>query len=129
MPYQPLYAARNIDFAPTIHVDYAGAELPLSGATISMEIREYPGASGDPLARDAAVSFTDGAHPERDGWRRLTVYPEIDKDVLGDMPGQNAPAPGDAQTYVHEIKITYADNVQDSLLIGEFILSAGVNNA
>jgi hypothetical protein len=127
MPYQPFYAARNIDFAPTIHVDYAGVELPLSGATISMEVRAYPGASGDPLARDAAVPFTDGIHPDRAGWRRLTIFPVIDKEVLVDLPGQNSPAPGDAQTYVHEIKITYADDMQESLLIGEFILSAGVN--
>ncbi|EJL23979.1 hypothetical protein [Novosphingobium sp. AP12] len=51
----------------------------------------------------------------------------ITRDVLEGMPGLNAPAPGEPQEFVHEIKITYADDLQDQLLIGEFIVGAGVN--
>lgn len=131
MPIQPLYAARNISFAPTINVDYPGDPLPLTGAEISMQVRLYPGAAGSPVAA-AAVTFVDAVHPdiepsETDPWRRLTVFPVIDKDVLAAMPGLNTPDPGDVQTFAYEIKITYADDMQDSLLIGEFILSAGVD--
>jgi hypothetical protein len=133
MPIQPLYAARNIDFAPTINVDYPGEPLPLTGAAVSMQVRLYPGAAGDPLAQDADVAFTDAIHPDATtvpaytGWRRLTIGPSIDKTILAAMPGQNQPDPGDAQTFAYEIKITYADGMQDSLLNGEFILSAGVD--
>lgn len=127
MPIQPLYAARNIDFAPTINVDYPGEELPLTGATISMQIRQYPGQEGEPLAADASVAYVDGAHPEKPDWRRLTINPEIDKTVLAGLPGLNTPDPGDKQTFFYEIKITYADDKQDSLLIGEFVLAAGVD--
>jgi len=133
MPIEPLYAARNIDFAPNINVDYPGDPLPLTGAAISMQVRLYPGAAGDPLAQDAAVMFADAIHPDAAtvpayaGWRRLTIIPSIDKAILAAMPGQNQPDPGDAQAFVHEIKITYDDGMQDSLLTGDFILSAGVD--
>lgn len=127
MPIATLYAARNIDFAPTLVFDYEGAELPLIGATISMQVREYPGASGAPLAEDSNVEFTDEAHPTLVGWRQLITFSNFSKEILAGMPGQNQPTPGDAQTFVHEIKITYADGTQDSLLTGEFILSAGVD--
>jgi hypothetical protein len=132
MPIQTLYAARNIDFAPTLNFDYRGGPLPLAGATISMQVRLYPGAAGAPLAADAAAVFTDALHPDfepdmLDELRRLTVEPEIKKTALAALPGQNTPDPGDPQTFAYEIKITYADNMQDSLLSGEFILSAGVD--
>lgn len=129
MPVETLYAARNIDFAPTLHFDYPGAALPLAGATISMEIREYPGAPGAPLAADTSVDRTDAAHPSQPGWRRLTIFPVISQEALVGLPGQNQPTPGDPQTFVEEIKITYADGMHDSLLSGEFILAAGVNLA
>ena len=135
MPIATFYAARNIDFAPSIEFDYPGGPLPLAGATISMEVREYPGAPGAALAADATIAFTDVVHPnegtdpERVGWRRLTIFPELTKEVLAAMPGQNQPTPGDPQIFVHETKITYADGMQESLLSGEFILSAGVNAA
>ncbi|PNU02527.1 hypothetical protein [Novosphingobium guangzhouense] len=132
MPIQTLYAARNIDFAPTLNFDYRGEALPLDGATISMQVRLYPGAAGDPLVADAAIEFEDAAHPrasepEYADWRRLTVFPVIEKAALAAMPGQNQPDPGDAQTFAQEIKITYADAMQDSLLSGEFVLYAGVD--
>lgn len=132
MPIEPLYAARNIDFAPSINVDYRGDPLPLTGAAISMQVRLYPGAAGDPLAEDADVTFVDAVHPDlpvasTELWRRLTINPSIDKAVLAALPGQNQPDPGDPQSFVYEIKITYADTLQDSLLSGEFILSAGVD--
>lgn len=129
MPIETLYAARNLNFAPTLEFDYEGAALPLTGATISFEVREFPGASGTPLASDETVTFTDVVHPNLPGWRRLTVLPELAQSVLKGLPGQNEPSPGDAQTFVEELKITYADGMQDSLLSGEFVLSAGVNYA
>lgn len=127
MPIETLYAARNIDFAPTIYVDYKGLELPLTGATVSMQVRLYPGAAGAALAEDASADFSDAVHPGDDGWRRLSLFPEIDRGMLATLPGVNTPDPGDAQTFAYEIKITYADDMQDSLLTGEFILSAGVD--
>ena len=126
MPIQPLYAARNISFAPTINVDYPGDPLPLTGAAISMQVRLYPGAAGRPVAA-ATVTFVDGVHPDTAGWRRLVVNPTIAKAVLAAMPGLNTPDPGDIQTFAYEIKITYADGMQDILLTGDFILSAGVD--
>ncbi len=134
MPIATLYAARNIDFAPSIDFEYLGDAVPLTGASISMEVREYPGAPGDPLAVHTGIPFTDIVHPrasdpDRAGWRFLTIFPVIARETLQGFPGQNQPTPGDAQTFVHEIKITYADDMQDSLLSGEFILSAGVNYA
>ncbi|MGF7152522.1 hypothetical protein [Novosphingobium gossypii] len=132
MPIQPLYAARNIDFAPTLNFDYRGGPLPLTGATISMQVRLYPGAAGTPLAADASADFTDSVHPDlepgsAEDWRRLIVTPSIGRAALAALPGQNTPDPGDPQTFAYEIKITYADDMQDSLLSGEFILSAGVD--
>lgn len=133
MPIATIYAARNIDFAPSLEFDYPGGPLPLAGATISMEVREYPGAPGAALAADPSIAFTDVVHPDeatdpdRVGWRRLTIFPELAKAVLAAMPGQNQPTPGDPQTFVYETKITYADDMQDSLLSGEFILAAGVD--
>ncbi|MED5546137.1 MAG: hypothetical protein VYD90_12880 [Pseudomonadota bacterium] len=122
-----LYAARNIDFAPTINVDYPGDALPLTDATISMQVRQYPGAAGDADAEDADVTFADGEHPSDPDLRRLILEPTIAKASLEAMPGQNQPDPGDAQAFVYEIKITYADSEQDSLLSGDFILAAGVD--
>lgn len=122
-----LFAARNLDFAPTINVDYPGDELPLAGATITMQVRQYPGASGEPNAQDAAVVFSDESHPTLEGYRRLAIAPSIPRSVLETMPGQNQPDPGAQQRFVHEIKITYADAAQDSLLSGDFFLSAGVD--
>ncbi|EJL23978.1 hypothetical protein [Novosphingobium sp. AP12] len=64
MPIETLYAARNIDFSPTINVDYFGDPLPLAGATISLQVRQYPGDAGEALAEDADVTFADGVHPD-----------------------------------------------------------------
>lgn len=127
-----IYAARNIDFAPTLLFDYLGEPLPLQGATLSMQVRLYPGAAGAPLAEDASAVFADAVHPDleadsTDLRRRLTVEPLLPRGVLAGLPGQNAPAPGDPQTFAFEIKITYADDMQDSLLSGAFILFAGVD--
>lgn len=123
-----LYAARNLDFAPTIYIDYEGDPLPMTGATCSMQIRQYPGQAGDPVAEDAGVIIGDFAHETDPDLRTLIVRPEILKANLALMPGQNQPEAGDAQTFVYEIKLTYDDGAQDSLMIGEFILSAGVDD-
>lgn len=132
MPNQTLYAARNLDFAPTLVFDYLGEPLPLHGATVSMQVRLYPGAVGAPLAEDASAVFADAMHPDLEAdstelRRRLTVEPSLPRNVLAGLPGQNAPVPGDPQAFAFEIKITYADDMQDSLLSGAFILSAGVD--
>ncbi len=45
---QTLTASRNATWAPQLAYDYAGAALPLNGATIEMQLRFYPGQPGDP---------------------------------------------------------------------------------
>lgn len=123
-----LYAYRNRDFADAINIDYKDDPLPLTGATISLQVRQYDGAAGDPEVEDADVTFTDAAHPTLSGWRRLTLEPSIAKADLAAMPGRNQPDPGDAQAFRYEFKITYADSAQDTLGISDFILSAGVDD-
>lgn len=125
---QTLEAARNIDFAPTIWLDYAGDALPIDEyAFCTMQVRQYPGAAGPAEAEDLAVTITDAAHETDVGWRTLTIEPTIARGVLEDLPGQDDPEPGDPQYFVYEIMLTYADAAQDSLMLGEFILSAGVD--
>jgi hypothetical protein len=123
-----LYAARNLDFAPTIWLDYEGDPLPISGGTCTMQVRQYPGAAGDPLAEDTNVTISDAAHETLDDWRTLTIEPSIAQADLAAMPGQNQPEAGDPQSFVYEIKFTYSDDAQDSLMIGTFVLSAGVDD-
>lgn len=132
-----LYAARNRDFAPALHYEYYGDALPLSGATASMQVRQYPGAAGDPEVEDADCTITDvgqigtGVDPA-DGVekaiREVLIEPSILRDDLASMPGQDEPEPGDEQTFYYEVTLTYADLAQDTLAIGQFILSAGVDD-
>jgi hypothetical protein len=125
---QTLEAARNIDFAPTIWLDYAGDPLPIDEYAIcTMQVRQYQGAAGAAEVEDLAVTITDAAHDTDAGWRTLTIEPNILRGALEDMPGQNQPDPGDAQVFVYEIMLTYSDGAQDSLMLGDFILSAGVD--
>lgn len=129
MPFtDTLYAARNRDFAPTILVDYEGAELPLDGATCTLQVRQYPGAAGDPEVEDADVEISDAAHETDEGWRTLMLSPMLARADLATMPGQNQPEAGDPQPFVYEFTLTYADDAQDTLGIGSFILSAGVDD-
>lgn len=126
-----IYAARNLAFAPTLEIEYLGGPLPLTGATVSMQIRQYPGQAGAVLAEDASVTFEDeGAETEAEpDLRVLRLFPSISKATLAALAGLHQPEIGDSQTFYQEIKATYADDAQDSLWIGEFILSPGVNAA
>jgi len=124
----PIRASRNRDFADTLLVTYYGDPLPLTGATIKMEVRQYEGAGGSALASDTDVDFLDAAdptddHPDR---RLLTLLPNIAKSALAALPGQNTPDAGDPQTFKQEVMIVYADTARDSLWIGDLILSPGV---
>lgn len=124
-----LYAARNLDFAPVLELDYSGAELPLTGASVSIEVRLYAGALNI-LAQDASVTFSDAEHETSETLRTLTVEPSIDKTVLDAMPTSlKQPEVGEADRYEYEIKLTYADGLQDLLWAGGFILEPGVNRA
>lgn len=131
---QDLRAARNMDFAPTLNTTYWGAALPLTGATVKMEVRLYPGAAGAPVASDEDVGFVDSlagqsADPA-DGVvkdeRLIVLNPSIAKAMLTDMPGQNTPEAGDEQAFAYEIMLIYADGLRDQLWIGSFILEPGV---
>lgn len=125
-----LRAARSEDFELTLELDYEGSPLPLTGATISMQVRLYAGQSGAALGEDATVEFEDAAHATEAGWRTLTIFPFIPKATLAAMPtGLNQPEVGEADFHAYEIKILYADGKRDSLWIGNFILEPGVNNA
>lgn len=125
-----LLAARNRLFAPTMELEYKGDPLPLTGASISMQVRLYPGADGEPLAEHAAIPFEDVAHETEAGVRVLRVNPEIAQATLAAFPtGLNQPEVGEADAYAYEIKLTYADGAADALWIGNFILEPGVNEA
>lgn len=127
---ETLRAARNVDFKPVIFAEYLGGALPLEGASASMQVRQYPGEAGDPLAAASSVGLSDAATPTdaEPTLRTLTIEPVILRADLAALPGQNQPEAGDAQTFFYEIKLTYGDDEQDSLLIGQFILSAGVDD-
>jgi len=123
-----LYAARNLDFAPVLELDYSGAELPLTGATASMQVRLYAGAPDAPLAQDADVTISDAPHETVVTLRTLTIEPLIAKATLAAFPtGLNKPEVGEADRYEYEIKLTYADDKQDSLWTGGFYLEPGVD--
>lgn len=124
-----LRAARNIDFAPTLELEYSGGDLPLSGASFSMQVRLYPGAGGAPLAADADINlWNDAPHGNDPLLRVLTVIPFVSKGALAVFPtGLNQPEVGEADRFAYEIKVTYADGLQDSLWIGNFIVEPGVD--
>ena len=125
-------AARNLQFEPILDLKYAGAPLPITGATITMEVRQYPGQAGDPLVEDTNVGiyYDLPSMVEGEGDKRiLRMQPIIAKADLQAIPEPANYEAGELLTLYYEIKITYADTLQDSLMIGEFILSAGVNMA
>lgn len=123
-----LYAARNLDFAPVLELDYSGGPLPLTGATVSLQIRLYAGAPDAPLAQHLAVPRSDAPHATDPALRTLTVEPKIVKATLTALPtGLNKPEVGEADRYEYEIKLTYSDGTQDLLWAGGFILEPGVD--
>ncbi|MDX5984703.1 hypothetical protein [Sphingomonas echinoides] len=121
-------AARNRAFGTTLELDYAGPPLSLEGARISLQVRLYAGAPGAPLAADENVSFVDGVNPDDPGRRILAISPDIARATLAAMPtGLNQPEFGEADRFEYEITLTYADGDQDTLWIGAFFLTPGVD--
>lgn len=130
---QTLTASRNATWAPQLAYDYAGAALPLAGATIAMQLRLYPGQPGEPKLSIDDIAFTDallsgvpGATTER---RRLTLTPAVTAAQLAALPGLQTPEAGDPQTFAFDILITYADGLSEILALGDFIVSPGVTIA
>lgn len=122
-----LTASRNIAWAPTIDLFYQGGDLPLNGATIRMQIRLYPGAPGEPIATLDGIPFIDLPPLEGDPRRRLRLAPAMLLDTVAAFPtGLNRPEPGEADSFSYDIVVTYADDLQDKLAIGSFILEPGV---
>ena len=122
-----LAASRNIAWAPTVDLFYDGPDLPVTGASVRMEIRLYPGAPGSPIHAVAAVPFQDLAPFDEDPRRRLRLLPGISKAALTLFPtGLNKPEAGEADAYAYDIIVTYADALQDKLALGRFILEPGV---
>lgn len=122
-----LAASRNVSWAPTIDLFYPGDSLPLDGAVVSMQVRLYPGAPGDPIVNLETVDFDD--LPPMDGsiQRRIRLFPVIPSLVLQDFPtGLNMPEPGDADIFSFDAIITYSDALQDKLALGKFTLEPGV---
>lgn len=122
-----LAASRNVAWAPTIDLFYPGDELPLAGASIRMEIRLYPGASGVAIVTMDGIQFEDLPPMEGDPRRRLRLYPGITQSALAAFPtGLNRPEPGEADVYSYDTIVTYADDLQDKLALGQFLLEPGV---
>jgi hypothetical protein len=122
-----LAASRNVAWAPTIDLFYAGGDLPLGGASIAMEIRLYPGAAGSPLVTLASIPFEDRPPVAPSTQRCLRLWPVISQAALEAFPtGLNQPEPGEADIFAYDIIITYADDQQDKLALGSFILEPGV---
>lgn len=127
--FRDLPAARNLDFAPTLYAYYVGGELPMTGATVSMQVRLYPGAPGDPLLTRNDIQFRDDPAPTvaRPDRRVLTLTPRFARANVEQLPGLHQPEPGEAQRFDYEIKVTYADGQQDLLWAGGFVLKPGVD--
>lgn len=132
---ESLDAARNRDFEATLYTEYLGGPLPITGASVVMEVRLYPGAAGAALISVPEVQYEDvgvigTAIDPDDGiekdLRRLVLYPSIARAALAGLPGQNQPEAGDAQSYHYEIMLIYADAEREPLWMGAFVLQAGI---
>lgn len=124
-----LTASRNETWQPTICYEYLGEPLPLTGATIRMQWRLYAGQPGEPLIDLPLLHHVDLTTPtgERPKLRTLFIYPEITADDLPPLPtGLNQPEIGEADRYVHDIVILYADGVIERIIEGFIILAPGV---
>jgi hypothetical protein len=120
-------ASRNVAWEPTIDLFYEGADMPVAGASVKMEIRLYPGAPGAPIAALTGISFQDLAPSGGATQRCLRLLPGISQTALAAFPtGLNKPEPGSADAYSYDIVITYADGLQDKLALGQFLLEPGV---
>lgn len=129
---QTFNASRNATWAPTLAYDYPGAALPLTGATIAMQLRLYPGQPGAAYLNLGPIVFVDallsGKGPgNADEMRRLTLSPAVEQNVLQNLP--EACEPGADARFAFDIRIAYADGVYEILSSGTFILSPGVTTA
>lgn len=132
-----LAAARNVPWAITLVLLYQGDPLPLTDAQIDMQIRLYPGAPGDPLASCADMDFEDGAASDDElaaeglsgSWRALRIDAAIAEATLAGFPtGLNQPEAGQADAFVYDVVITYADAAADVPFAGKFLLEPGVTD-
>lgn len=126
-----LTASRNETWRPTIDLPYFGGDLPLEGATIALQWRLYEGAPGDPLVSVVSCPFADIAATEDDpkadpDLRILRLTPVVLANVLDGLPtGLNQPEPGEADRYVWDAIVTYADDATDRPVEGFVYLSKG----
>jgi hypothetical protein len=124
-----MVAARNETWAPTIEYIYDGDEMPLTGATIAIQWRLYPGAAGDPEIDLADVDYEDTSEPTDNAPTRrvLRINPEISVATLAALPsGLNEPEAGEADVFSWDAVVTYADATTERLIAGEIYLEPGV---
>lgn len=130
-----LTGSRNEDWRPTIDYAYSGGDLPLDGATIRLQWRLEEGSPGDPLFDIDPVAFEDFPATEEDiahgvaraGDRILRLYPGVGVAGMQTLPtGLNAPEFGEADRYVWDAVITYADDLTDRFIGGYVYVSKGV---
>lgn len=125
-----LFAARNRAFDTVLEMDYPGAQLPLAGASVSIQVRLYANAPGSPIFSQTGITFSDGVSEFDPTLRTLRVEPNIPRAQLeaGTVPtGLNKPEVGEADRFEYEITLTYADAKQDTLWAGGFFLEPGVD--
>jgi len=129
---QTFTASRNATWAPILVYPYPGAALPLTDATIAMQLRLYAGADGAALLALANISFSDALQSGTEGGddevRILTLDlgEGFTPTQLAALPGLNTPEAGDDQSFAFDIRITYADGISEILSSGTFTVSPGV---
>ena len=139
MPVQQTFtASRNATWAPVLIYQYRGAALPLVGAIIDMQLRQYPGQPYGAALTLRGIPFTDtlesGTAGAEDEVRELTLSPSVapgaadgsEPNTLRGLPGLQTPEAGDPQTFAFDILITYSDGLSEILSSGQFIVSPGV---
>ena len=130
-----LDASRNETWARTIEYGYSGDPLPLTGATMRLQWRLYPGADGAALIDLEEVDYLDAAATEEDvaeniapvGGRVLRIFPgPVSIATLQALPtGLNQPEAGEADRYHWDVTITYADTFVERLIAGEVLVDPG----
>lgn len=129
---QPFTASRTATWAPQLAFTYSGDPLPLDGARVAMQLRLYPGAGGPALLTLNPIAFADADNG--DGTRTLTLSPTIapgnpnggEVNTFGNLPGLNQPEAGSPQSFAYDIRITYADGIEEILSTGVFTVQPGV---
>lgn len=129
-----LTASRNEAWRPTIDYVYTGGALPLDGASIRMQWRLYEGAPGAALITLDDIDFIDTVPNEHDiatgipaGARILRLLPVMGAPSIDPLPsGLNNPEPGDADRFVYDAVITYADTATDRYIAGFVYVAPGV---